>query len=299
MNGNVWWIYDGIAAVVLIVFAIITIKRGLIKGIVSCVGFVLSVGIAISASPAIAGTLYGTAAKSANIKELNKTIDEDTLVDELAMELENMDYGLSVDRYKLNSILLKSNDYDEDLLKFANNIYGRKVADEEEFIPALHEAYGNITRKIISKHLSKYAAENAAEKVIKKPSLFTAMIPMLLDSEKISDASRYINSTFLDEPYKSSFRLIALLALMGVLLIFSIIMAGAMGRNDTMEPGLGRHLFCGVLGLIKGVAVVFLIAVAIRTSVVYGTKTELMNEYPAIDRSYAFKYIYDYVCGLK
>lgn len=299
MNGNLWWIYDGLAAVVLIVFAIITIKRGLIKGVVSCVGFILAAGIAVSASPAIAGALYGTAAKTANIKELNKTIDDNTLIDELSLEMENMDYGLSIDDVKLRKVLAKADDYDEELFKFANNIYGRKVAEEEEFMPDLHKAYSNITRTIIGKHLSKYAAESAAQKVLEKPSLFTAMIPLLLETEDHSEAAEYICDNLVDEPYNYSFRLIALIALMAAVLVFALIMAGAIGRNDTMEPGLGRHLFCGIFGLIKGAAVVFLIAAAIRASVVYGTKTELMNEYPAIDRSYAFKYVYDIVCGLK
>jgi len=299
MNENMWWLYDGMAAVVLIVFAVITIKRGLIKGIVSCVGFVLAALIAVSVSPAIADSLYGTAARNANIKELNKTIENNSLVSLLAEEMESMDYGLSVDEAKLGKILEKSDDYDQDLLQFANNIYGRKVAEEDEFIPVLHTAYSNITRYIVGKRLNKYAAETAAAKVLEKPSLFKGMIPLLLEKEDHKPASEYICDNLVDESYKYSFRIITLVVLMAIILVFALIMAGSIGRNDTMEPGVGRHLFCGFLGLIKGAAVVFLIAAAIRASVVYGTKTELMNEYPAIDRTYAFRYVYDFICGLK
>lgn len=299
MNGNTWFIFDGIAAVVLIVFIIITIKRGLIKGIVSCVGFVLAAVIAITTSSAIAAPLYGTASRTANYNELKKQLTGDTIVDMLASEMESTEYNLSVSHEKLRKVLEKSDDLDKDLYKFANNINGKKVAEESEFTETIHKAYSNIIEDIISKHLSKYAAKCAAEKVLEKPSSFTKLVPLMLDDEDQKESIDYICDNFLEEPYTSSFRLIAMIALMAVVLIFSLILAGAIGRNDTMEPGLGRHLFCAVLGIIKGAVIVFGIALLIRTSAVYGTNTKLMTEYPAIDKTYVFKYVYDFVCGLK
>lgn len=299
MDGNTWLIFDGIAVVVLLVFMFITIKRGLIKGIVSSVGFLLAAAIAITTSGSMASSIYNTATRSANYNELKKQINEDTLVSMLAAELEKMEYNLTIDEGKLRNVLEKADDYDTAINKFVNNINGKKVADEEEFKPVLHKAYSNIIRDIISKHLSKFAAETAADKVLEKPSTFTKLIPLMLDGENLNSASDYICDTFVEEPYSYSFRLITMIALLAAIIIFALILAGAIGRNDTMQPGLGRHLFCAVLGLVKGAVVVFLIAVLIRTSVVYGTDKSIMNEYPAIDNSFIFKYVYNFVCGLR
>lgn len=287
------------AAVVLLVFAIITIKRGLVKGIVSAVGFVLAVVIAITTSGGIAESLYSNTARTSNVNEINKHIDDGTFVEMLSTELENMDYNLAVDRTKLDKVLTDSKDYDKSIFKYVNNINGKKVAEEEEFIPKLHQAYGNVIRDLTAKGLSTFSAERAAEKVVEKPSLMTPLIPLLLETDDHKPAADYICKNFLDESYTYSFKFVIMVVMLIVVFVFSIIIAGAIGRNDTMEPGIGRHLFCGLLGLIKGAAVVAAIAIVVRTLAIYGTDKRLMTEYPAIDKSYAFKYVYDFICGLK
>ena len=196
MDGNTWIFFDGIAAVVLLAFMFITIKRGLIKGIVSCVGFVLAAVIAVSVSGSLAESVYQTASRSANFNELKKQIDENTMVSMLAAEMEKMDYNLTVNEDKLRKTLSNSTDnIDKEVYKFANNINGKNVAEEDVFIDDLHVAYSNIIRNIISKHLNKYAAEFAADKVIEKPSTFTNLIPLTLDEENLKDAVDYICDT--------------------------------------------------------------------------------------------------------
>ena len=131
MSESTWWIFDGMTAVVLIIFAVITAKRGLIKGVVSMAGFVLSVLLAVTVSGSVSGSMYKSVVRASSIKELNKIIDENTLTDKLSFELENMGYNMSVDQKKLRSILENSKSYDEDIYKFMNNNNGKKVDDEE------------------------------------------------------------------------------------------------------------------------------------------------------------------------
>lgn len=299
MNESTWWIFDGMTAVVLIIFAVITAKRGLIKGVVSMVGFALSVLLAITVSGSISGSMYKSVVRTSSIKELNKIIDENTLSDKLAFELENMGYNMSVDSYKLKGILENSKSYDADIYKFMNNINGKKVDDEEPFMENLHIAYSNVVKSIMKKDIDMYHYENAAQMVLDDPTRFTNGIPLFLAKEDLRPAATYLCDTFLETSYNSSFRLLALVALLAVFIVLSLIFAQAAGRNDKMEPGIARHLFCGLMGLVKGAAVVFAIAVILRISVIYGNDRELMINYPAIDRTYVFKYVYDFVCGLK
>jgi uncharacterized membrane protein required for colicin V production len=299
MNESLWWVFDGIAAAAILLFVIITIKRGLVKAIVSAVGFVLAAVIAISAGGSIASSIYRTAVRDTNVKNINRAIDGDTLVDKLAEELENSEYGLSVNKEKLRSVLMKSDDHDSDIYKFVNNINGKKVAEEGVFDNVLHNAYSNIIRDIVSKDLSKYAAECAADKVYNEPSVFRDMIPQLMDDEDQKAASEYICTNLVDEPYISSLKFIVMIVIMGVIMLLSVFIAGAIGRNDTMEPGFMRHFLCAAMGIAKGAAIVLGIAIAVRISVVYGSDRSLMTSHPAIEKSYVFKYVYDFVCGLK
>ena len=159
MNESMWWVFDGIVAVTLIIFAIITIKRGLIKAIVSTVGFGLSVLIAVTVSGSVAGSLYGSVVRASNVKAINKHIYEDTLQKSLAYELENSAYTISVNEYKLRDILEQSKNYDKDIYKFMNNINGKKVDDEEPFMENLHIAYSNVIKKLVSMELRTYISE--------------------------------------------------------------------------------------------------------------------------------------------
>lgn len=299
MNESMWWVFDGIVAVTLIIFAIITIKRGLIKAIVSTVGFGLSVLIAVTVSGSVAGSLYGSVVRASNVKAINKHIYEDTLQKSLAYELENSAYTISVNEYKLRDILEQSKNYDKDIYKFMNNINGKKVDDEEPFMENLHIAYSNVVKKLVSMELRTYISETAADKVLEDPSLFRQLIPLMLEKEDQRPAAVYICDNMLSDAYRTSFRQIILIALLGVCMVLSLILAQSAGRNDKIEPGFTRHLCCGLLGLFKGAAVVFAIAVIIRISVIYGSDKELMLSYPAIEKTYAFKYVYDFVCGLK
>ena len=300
MDENMWWLYDALSAVVLIVFAVITVKRGLIKAIVSSIGFLLSVIIAISVSATLQGAMYGYAARSSNAKDINKTINENMLVEKMSAELEALDYNITVNQNQLKNTLIKSNDHEGDLYRFVNNINGRKVDTTERFTNKLHHIYGNIIRDIVGKEMNNYATECAAKKAEEDPQSFNKLIPLMLQpDESLMNASEYICDTYVNEPYRELLRMIALIALLAVGIIISLIAAITAGRNEKMEPGFTRHLFCGILGLFKGVAVIFGIAVIIRLSAILGTNRELMFSYPAIEHSYAFKYVYDFVCGLK
>ena len=298
---STWYIFDGIVILMIVLFAVVTAKRGLIKGLVSTIGFILSAIIATTVSGTISGALYNTVVRTSTIKEINKDLNDDTLVDCLAYHLENSAYNISVNEKKLREILEGSDvkSYDKEIYSFMNNINAKKVDDEESFMENLHIAYSNVLRDIIKKTKNTYNIEYAAKKVIEKPSLFTECFPLLLEKEDQRPAAVYICDTLLAEPYNESFRLMALIALFGTLIILSLIFTQAAGRNDKMEPGMGKHIFCGFMGIIKGLVVVFGIAVILRISIVTGSNTEVMFEHSDIDNTYAFKYVYNFVCGLK
>lgn len=297
---SMWWLYDGIIAFMLIAFAIITAKRGLIKALVSTVGFALSAIIAIAVSGAVSGSVYRSVVRTSTIKEINRDVNDDTLVEQLAYQLENSEYNISVNKKKLRDVLTDAkHDYDDEIYSFMNNINGKRVDDEEPFMVNLHIAYSNVLREILRNNKSAYNIEYAAKKVIDKPELFSSCIPLLLEKEDQRPAAEYICDTFLAEPYNESFRLMVLTAVFGACIVLSLIFTQAAGRNDKMEPGVGRHIFCGLLGMIKGVAIVFGIAVSLRISILYGDNPDLMFSHSAIDQTYAFKYVYDFVCGLK
>ncbi len=299
MNITYWWIYDAIAAVVLIAFMIITSKRGLMKAVVSLVGFVLSVGISYSVSNAIAGGIYETASQRANKTNVTSHIYSDTLVNDLSGYLESLDYSLSVNPNKLEKVISDAKNYDEAIYKYVNNINGKTVDTPENFSLKLHEGYGYILKNILSKDFTPYCAEYAAKTVMDKPEDFEALIPLLLDEEQQDEAAKYIIKHFVDPPYIYSFKLIGFIVLLAVLMILSIIIAGATDRNEKMETSFAVHFIGGMLGLVKGAMFVVAIALVFRISEIYGTNKDVYFENPVISQTYAFKYVYDFITNIK
>lgn len=295
MGAQFWWFYDVIVVAAVLVSIFLTAKNGIMKAAVSFAGFALSVGIALSASSSVADSFYEGSIRASNIKKLDYNISNGDFYGDFVNYLENLGYNLSIDRNKLEQICSTEDDIDGSIYEYLNNINNIVVDPEGMFMDKLHEGYASLISGLVSKQLSEYSAEYAAEQIRKDPSGIHTYMQLVRDPDYKEPAAEYIVDNYLEKPYKTQIRLVCLMLLMIVFIIITLFIGTVANRKEHMEESLVTKTISGIIGIFVGAAIVLLIAVMVRLYVVLGSNKMLFFNHEAIDNSYIFKYVYNLV----
>ena len=295
MGAQFWWFYDVIVAAAVLVCMFITIKKGILKAAVALVGYALTLAIAFSLSSSVSGSMYSKTVRSSNIKKMDQTLSNVDFLDDLIRYIENLGYDVYPERGQVERICFSGEDIEEKLYKYINNINGRKADEESAFYNKLHEGYATIINSYVSKELSMYSAEYASEQIRTNPKKFCDFMSLIKDTDNLKPAAQFIVDNYLEKPYSSQVKLIVLIVMLVFFVIMTIFIETAAGRNSHMEPSLVTHAISGIIGIFKGVVIIVIIAVMIRLSVVMGSDKMLFFNHDAIDRTWVFKYFYNFI----
>ena len=295
MGSQFWWFYDVIVVAAVLVCMFVTAKKGLMRAAISLVGYALSIGIALSASSSVANSFYEGSIRASNIKKLDYNISNGDFYSDFANYLDNLGYDLSVDSVRLEKICTSEKDIDGSIYEYLNNINNRVVDPEGIFMDKLHEGYASLISGLVSKQLSEYSAEYAAEQIRKKPSTIYKYMRLVREPDFKEPAAEYIVDSYLEKPYKTQIRLVCLMLLMIVFIIITLFIETVANKKDHIEDSIVTKTMSGLIGVFKGAVIVFLIAVMVRLYVVLGSNKMLFFNHEAIDNSYIFKYVYNFI----
>ncbi len=298
MGTQFWWFYDVIAVAIVLICIFLSARKNALRSSASLAGFILSFFIAFSVSGGIATSFYSSSVESRNAVKIRKTLGYTDFTENMQIYLQSLDYNLTLKEDKLESIFIDGTDVDSKVYKYVTDAKGKKFAEKEEFLTQLHEGYAQYTIKVVSEYLTPYAAESAAEEIRNHPDKFEELIPLLMDFEDKGPAAEYIAKNYVAMPYQGIIRLILFLAVFFILLIITLFISHALGRNDTSGGSIGARVFGGFLGIFNGAALVFAVAVMVRLYVILGDDKMLFFNFEAIDNTYIFKYVYNLVLSL-
>lgn len=298
MGTQFWWFYDVAAAAVILVCLFICGKKGAIKSLLAATCCIMATFVAFSVSGGLSESLYKGNIRDSHVTKIEKVIDEDTLSAELKEYLESLNYNLVADEKRINQIIDSGKDLDSALYTYANNINGKKVADEEEFLKKLHEGYAQIVKKIIGRELNGYAAECAAESILDDPSQMQELAPLMRIDERQKEAAEFMTDHFAAPAYRTILRLIAFFVLMFVVVFIAFFVIKTFS-TDTGFVSTLSHIVGGIVGLPVGGVIVFTVSAIIRLWTILGNNEMMFFNTDAIDKTFVFKYFYDFVLKLK
>ncbi|MBO5163863.1 MAG: hypothetical protein J6B75_05380 [Ruminococcus sp.] len=300
MGTQFWWFYDVMVGAVLLVCIFLSGRKGFMKGLVAALGLVIAAAAAFGISGAVADSIGGSAIKNGNAKKLEKCIDSSTFTDRYSAYLESMGYTIKVDKSKLENILDSDVQYDEAIAKYVNNINARKVEENDEILlEKIHEGYAVVIGDIAEEALNKFAAETAAETIRSDSSGMQELIPLLRDQENMRPAAGYIAEHYTSAAYETLISLIAYLTVfivLGALIVFS---ANAfLGGRETSPTSVSSNMIGGIAGIVVAGTVILAIAVVVRLWAVMGSDEMLFFNNEAVEKSYVFKYFYEFAMNL-
>lgn len=300
MGTQFWWFYDVMAGAVLLVCVFLSGKKGAIRGIVTALSLIIAAAASLGISSAAADSLSGSTIKNSNEKKIEKCLEIGAFTGKYASYLENMGYSIKVDKNKLGGILDSDVQYDEAIAKYVNNINSRKVEENQEvLLEKVREGYAVVIGSIAEEALNKFAAETAAETIRNDSSGMQELIPLLRDQENMHPAAKYIAEHYTSGAYGTLLRLIAFMAAFIALGLLIACSANAfLRKREASAIGASSHIIGGIGGIISAAAIIIAIAVTVRLWAVMGSNEMLFFNNEAVEKSYVFKYFYDYAMSL-
>ncbi len=295
MGSQFGWFYDVIAAAIVLICIFIGSKKGGMKSAFGFVGIAIAAVLSFALSDAVSQAVGGDMVNESNAKKISQSIDSDTFTNMYADYLADMGYGLQINTGKLGNALDSNENIDEAVVKYINNMYGHSVDKKEVLLEKIREGYAVVISDIVSRSLNKYASETAGALIRNDSSGMDELIPLLRDSERDFDAAMYISENYVAPAYDVMGRLISFLILFGIsALAFVFGISAFLGKRDVDAIGVVSHVVGGVFGILSAVALVFAVAVGVRLSAVTGDNAMLFFNNDVVDKSYVFKYFYEF-----
>ena len=298
MGNQFWWFYDVIAVAIILVCIFFSGRKGTMKAAISTVGYGIALALALGISSSTAETLYKNTLRSSCISKIDDTIKADTFVNKYAAYLDSFGYNLHANGENLTN-LFSSDDYsDEKMIKYINNINGRKIGEDEEVGRLVREGYAVVIRDIAAQNLSKYAAETAAREIRSDSSGMKELLPLITDVEYRTPAAEYIADNYTAPAFVTIYKLIGFILLFAALAILVYFILHQYTSRDEEHIDVGSHISGGIIGVIKGGLFVTVAAALIRVWAVMGSDEMLFFNSGVIDDSIIFKYFYTFVSSL-
>lgn len=294
MDAQFWWFYDAVAAVVVLLLMIFAAKKGAVKSLMSLAGFLIAAVIAVSISGGLGTSMQQSMIQNENAKKISKNLDNYRFENEVSLYL-STEFNRNVRADNLKKIYESDKPYGEQIYKYINNINGKKVAGEEAFYAILNRCYADLTRDIVSEELNEYAAETAAREVLENPESFNELIPLLMDRETKTPVGNFIAENYTADAYAEILSLVCLIAILIGIAALSFLLTKGLGNDSYERQSLVSHAVGAIAGIFKGAIVVFAIAVCVRLNVILGNDSMMFFNHEAIDKTYVFKYFYDFV----
>lgn len=265
------------------------------KSIFAFVGIIISAFVSYALSDAVAEGICSTSMKDSNGKKLMNIIDRDNFVDDYASYLENLGYGIRIDKDKFMTILESDVIYEDAIAEYVNNINGHSVDERENLIANIREGYAVYITDVVSKSLSKYATETSARLVREDAESMQKLIPMLMEPDDIHPAAWYIAEKYVSPAYHTLTRLISFVVLFIFIALIIVCSINAfLGRREQSMINMSSHITGGVFGLLTSVFIIFAIAVSIRIWSITGDNEMLFFNNEAVEKTYVFRYFYDF-----
>lgn len=269
-------------------------KKGIFKSAVTVISCIVGLLVAVPASGAVSDSIYKMVIRDSNIKKLDKALIDVEISSYLGNALENMGYSVIVSTEKIDGILDSDKEIDGQLYKYLNNINGKVVDNDVNFRKNLNECYSEVMEKLISADLSKYAVETASRKIMDGGTDFGNLLKMIKNDEQRKEVAQIIADDYTADAYKNVIKLLVCFIFFVILFVIGLLTARSLtGSQREVDESTGSHIAGAVCGIFTGVAVLFIIAVAIRLYVVMGNNEMLFFNNEAIDKTYIFRYAYD------
>lgn len=299
MGTQFWWFFDAAAAAILLVLIYLSGKKGFSRALIPAAGFILSAVLAAAVSAPAAELIYENTVSGGNVVKIARVLESINLPQKTKNLLSGLGYGSAADEEKIAAVFSSGGDISAALYEYISSA----APDEAEIDPAeldaqLSDGLAEIMSTALSKELTGFVSEAAAEKIRSGGISGFSEAIRLLHSEGAVPAGEYIEENYTSAASQNIVKVICFIIIVFALMAaVSVLIRGIPHRirpaGELLEPILG-----GVLGAAEGILMIFITAAAARVLAVLGNDGMMLFNSEAIDETIFFRHIYNWAMKL-
>ncbi|MGN0620470.1 MAG: hypothetical protein ACI4I9_01275 [Porcipelethomonas sp.] len=293
MGEQFWWIYDILSAAIIIFCIYMSAKKGFSKIIVSVIGCVVSVVLALAISRHTAGFVYEKFIKETSINAVREAMDEYDPSGAVKEIIEDQGYGALVDESRIKDVII-SGDGIGGLYNYANNAAGDTVDDYDSFSELMTSGFAGKFGDQIGIKLPPYVTGEINDRISSDPELFEETLSLILtDPDKMPG---FVEENFIREPGEK-------LSQVFMFLIFFFIFMAIIGFVSVKTSSFGLlngydrldKFFGGVLGIIKAAAAMLVFAVVVKIMIDVAENDGSFLSCETVDKTFIFRHFFSKV----
>lgn len=289
-------------AAVVLVMIFLGAKRGFAKTITVLIGFIVSIVIGAVASGSVSGFIYENAVKQGNVNHIEEGLSKNDVVQKTKSYIEGLGYNVKVKESKLKEIFSKGGDVRDPLYTYLNNINGRTVDEREVFYQKITEGFADIMDSILSEKVSDYAGEVTADQILSKPAAFGDALKAIVtedneETETHKEAAAYIEEHYTGAASREMIKLMTSVIISLVMVIISLMVVHKYNGSGTggYSGELSDRIIGAATGIAVGAAVIYILTMAVRLLVIFGSDEMLLFNSDTIDKTFVFRHIYNFI----
>lgn len=293
MGEKFWWIYDIVSVVVIIFFVCSGARKGFSKIIITALGCVASIAVALLVSRKTTDFIYNKFFMKSNIKAVQETLEDYQPEDVIKTIIENNELSGVLSNDKIEAIL-KSGNSIKKLYDYANNEAGNIVSAPDVFNTDIINGFADAFAKQIGINLPPYVVNEITENICNNEKLFNSMIDMLMNHPK--QVPEFIEANYIREPARRIINAAVFLIVFFILMTVIIIVInrtvnfGLLNGYDRLDKFVG-----GILGIVEAAAVIMIIAVAVKMMINISESDSSFISINAVEQTKIFRHFYKFL----
>lgn len=293
MGEKFWWIYDIVSVVVIIFFVCSGVRKGFSKIIITALGCVASIVVALLVSRKTTDFIYNKFFMKNNIKAVEESLEDYQPEDVIKTIIESNEPSGVLSNDKIEAILKSGNSINK-LYDYANSEAGNIVSAPDVFDTDIINGFADAFAKQIGINLPPYVVNEITKNICNNEKLFDSMIDMLMNHPK--QVPKFIEENYIREPARRIINAAVFLIVFFILMTVIIIVInrsvnfGLLNGYDRLDKFAG-----GVLGIVEAAAVIMIIAVAVKMMINISESDSSFISINAVEQTKIFRHFYKFL----
>ena len=302
MDGQLWWIFDGLTILIAVYLIFSNIKRGLTKVFVLNIGYIFAIFLSGLVAVGAAPQLYEYAVQEDNVDKLTEVVESVNLPKVFAAAADEKSLGFHCDPAKIQEYLKtgEADQFADRMYHYLSKNYGQSIGDFTAFEKSLRDAYVKAYGDAMNEKLPQYIRVNFEKQMAEDPNLMTELLAVTYGPKSYAKkTAQAFEERFANELNTEILRMFIYTACFAVIMIISAVIAAAM--KNTLFFNVTRaseRTYGALLGLAETTALLILFTVLVRMIVLLGGGETLFFNDPTVERSKVFSLLYDHLSFL-
>lgn len=291
--GNLNWVFDAVAGLLLVGFIIQGIRKGFSRIAVPFIVNLVFVAVAFFTSGLLAGAFYDSIVEDAVETAVEESVDKFDLRGAFVKEYYNITLIENASDREIENVLASEKDMDKKMWKLIdkNSGVGDSVTESDCFT-----ALNNIIKIYLQDSISEKIPPCSGkffEKLDESDKEETFKILNMIYSDRKS-AADYIAATCIHDVIFSFAKMMSFVIISAVLLILTSIIFSVAYRDkgDSAEGG-GDSAAGAAVEILNGIMIIAVIAVLVKIMVYTGLNIEGIMDDRTLNSSYVFRFLYN------